>query len=336
MSRSVVVMLVAGAILLGVLAFVFRHYWPAIAVEPTKIKVLLFALGGYGALLATVMIRRIVDPKLDMPILAWLIAGLWMIYAAFHKTPEERRIEEENDRMNRTPDPEERSTFGDHGTGLGWAIGLTLIGLGMYAAGIGGAWFVNEKLVHAAPVEKPKPKLAPEPPTKAAPPTTTTSTVDVKTTEVIRPAPGDITDLNGLPTAVVVAGRRMTADSEPSEGSKQLARWMAKRGKWADVSVTKSETSIELVEKDAAAQRGKRLCIAGTLERIEKQTVAGVELHEARVVTAQKDAVEVYAVGSTGALVKRTPAKFCGVVTGAQREGKAIVTFAVGMFDTNK
>ncbi len=327
-------MLIAGAILLGVLAFVFKHYWPAIAVEPTKIKVLLFTLGGYGALLATVMIRRIVEPKLDMPILAWLIAGLWMIYRAFHKTSEERRIEAENDRMNRTPDPAETSTFGDNGTGLGWAIGLTLIGLGMYAAGIGGAWFVNEKLVHAGPVEKVKPKAAPEPPKKPAP--STTSTVDIKTTEVIRPAPGDITDLNGLPTAVAVAARKMTADSEPSEGTKLLARWMAKKGKWADVSVTKSETSIELVEKDATAQRGKKLCIAGTLERIEKQTVDGVELHEARVVTAQKDAVEVYAVGRTGALVKRKPAKFCGVVTGAQRDGKAIVTFAVGMFDTNK
>ncbi len=327
--RSAVVMMVAGSILLGVLAFVFKHYWPAIAVEPTKTKVLILALGGYGALLAAVMIRRIVDPSLDMPILAWLIAGGWMIYRAFHKTPEERRIEEENDRMHRTPAPEESSSFGKGGTGIWWAIGLTVIGLGMYAAGLTGAWMLDAKLAHAAPVEKARPKAAAEPPQQPA----TTTLVDIKTSTVDL---GDITELNGLPTVLVIASKKMTADSEPSEGSKQLARWLAKKGTWADVSVAKSETSIELVEKDAAAQRGKRLCLAGTLERIEKQTFDGVEVHEARVITAQKDAVEVYAVGNTGALVKRKPAKFCGVVTGAQRDGKAIVTFAVGMFDTNK
>ena len=73
-----------------------------------------------------------------------------------------------------------------------------------------------------------------------------------------------------------------------------------------------------------------------TLERIAKQSLDGVEVHEARLVTAQKDAVELYAVGKTGNLVKRKPAKFCGVITGAEREGRAIVAFAVGMFDTNK
>ena len=332
MSRSVVVMLVAGAILLGVLAFVFKHYWPAIAVEPTKTKVLIFTLGGYGALLAAVMIRRIVEPSLDMPILAWLIAGVWMIYRAFHKTPEERRIEEENDRMNRTPDPEQSSSFGNNGTGIWWAIGLTVVGLGMYAAGITGAWLLNEKQKPSSATAKPK--AEPAPPAPAPPPTKTT--VDVKTSEVNRPSSDDITDLPNLPAAVAVTTRQTTADSEPSDGSKRLARWLAKKGTWADVSVAKSETSIELVEKDAASQRGKRLCLAGTLERIEKQTFEGVEVHEARVITAQKDAVEVYAVGRTGALVKRKPAKFCGVVTGAQRDGKAIVTFAVGMFDTNK
>ena len=42
----------------------------------------------------------------------------------------------------------------------------------------------------------------------------------------------------------------------------------------------------------------------------------------------------VFAIAACGGSAK--PAKFCGVVTGAQRDGKAIVTFAVGMFDTNK
>lgn len=318
--RSAVVMVVAGAILLGVLAFVLEHYWPVIAVEPTKMKVLIFALGGYGALLAAVMIRRIVDPSLDMPILAWLIAGVWMIFRAFHKTPEERRIEEENDRMNRTPAPEASSSFGEQGTGIGWALGLTVIGLGLYAAGITCAWRLNKNQQPAT--EKAAPE-APKPPPPQPP-------ADVKPTTAS--APGAFMDLVDL--AAVVATLKTTADSEPS--SRRLARWMAKKGTWAELAVAKNETSIELVEKDAAAQRGKRLCLAGTLERIEKQTFDGIDVHEARVITAQKDVVEVYAVGNTGALVKRKPAKFCGVVTGAQRDGKTIVTFAVGMFDTNK
>jgi hypothetical protein len=78
------------------------------------------------------------------------------------------------------------------------------------------------------------------------------------------------------------------------------------------------------------------MCVAGPLAKIEKQTVDGIELHVARIAVPNGDAIEMYVVGKTGTLVKRKPAKFCGVVTGRYDGGGPPATFAVGMFDTAK
>ncbi len=322
MSRSLVVMVVAGAILLGVLAFVFQHYWPVLALESTLMKAILIGLGVYGALLAAVMIRRIADPTLPMPILAWVVAGAWFIFGLIAHAHHHSKDENRDHHHHHDTDPAKSSSFGKAGTGMAWAIFLTLVGLAMYAAGVGITHYIAKHRLEA-------PLAAPS----TTKPAIETPAADQRATI---PVPSDVTDVSDLPSAITYASKRMTADAEPSEGAKQLARWMAKRGKWGDVSVAKNETSVDLVEKDAARQRGLRLCIAGTLERIEKQTFEGTEVHSARLITAQKDAVELYAVGKTGALVKRKPAKFCGVVTGGMREGRVTVTFAVGMFDTNK
>jgi hypothetical protein len=102
---------------------------------------------------------------------------------------------------------------------------------------------------------------------------------------------------------------------------------------WADVVIAKNETSLALAEKDPPGAWGKRLCASGTLARIEKQTIDSEVLHSARLVTKSGDAIEVYAVGSTGDLVKRKPARFCGVVTGRLDVAGKPATFAVGMFE---
>ncbi len=327
MSRSAIVMVVAGAILLGVAAVVFQHYWPVLALKSTLTKLILLGLAGYGALLTAVMIRRIAEPSLPMPILAWGVAIAWFVFgiiATFKGSAEDN--EHRRDRYLNSTEPAKSSTFGKHGTGMGWAIFLTLVGLGMYGVGVGMTYWMGRQTLEAPIVAKTPPgSKQPGLPAGMRPPG-----------EAAKPVMNSVVDASDLKSAIAYASKSMTADSEPGEGSKQLAHWLAARGKWADVAVAKNETSIELVEKDAVAQRGKRLCIAGTLLRIEKQTHDGVELHEARLITAQRDQVELYAVGKTGNLVKRRPAKFCGVITGAEREGRAIVAFAVGMFDTNK
>jgi hypothetical protein len=326
--RSAIVMLVAGAILFAITGFMFHKYWPVFQHETPPIKALVFMLAIYGALLTPVMIRRIVDPSLSMPILAWIVAGVWFIMRMFQQTTEERERQEEEERRN---GPAKSSSFGKQGTGIGWAIGLTLVGIAFLVGGLG-LLYVTGRKAEAAVTAKPQPKKPEVKPAVPASTSTTTFTVDIP-----KPKTSPIGDQPDLKSAIVQAARTgMTNDSEPSDGAKGLAAWMAKRGTWGDLAVAKNETSIELVEKDPSSARGDRLCVAGTLERIEKQSHDGVEVWSARVITASKDAVEVYAVGKTGSLAKRKPAKFCGVVTGAQRDGKTLVTFAVGMFDTNK
>jgi len=318
MSRSAIVMLVAGAVLLGVAAVVFQHYWPAVTLMGTGLRVIVISLAAYGALLAAVMIRRIAEPSLPMPILAWIIAFVWVIIGALGQSEESR----ERELLHGNPTPDRSSSFGKHGTGMGWAIFLTLVALGMYVTGLGLTSHLARGLVEAPP------------PATGAPPTSPTTAG----TAPARPAapPRDVMDTPDLASAIAFVRDHTSDDGEPSTGSQQLARWLASHGTWATVAVTRSETSVELIEKDPAKQRGKKLCVAGTLERIEKQSLAGTEVHAARLITAQRDAVEVYAVGNTGALVKRKPARFCGVVTGAIRGRTGTTGFAVGMFDTNK
>lgn len=97
---------------------------------------------------------------------------------------------------------------------------------------------------------------------------------------------------------------------------------------WAEVDVP-AETSIGHVQKDAEAERGKRMCAEGVIERIERRDLERRKLFVGRLRQADGDAVVFTALGTTGDLVKRSPAKFCGAVTG--RDGDAAVL--VGMFD---
>ncbi|MBA2540914.1 MAG: hypothetical protein H0V17_14840 [Deltaproteobacteria bacterium] len=322
MSRSAVVMVVAGAILLGVLAVVGLHYWPSLSVKGTVFKAVVLGLGLYGALLSTVMIRRIADPSLPVPILAWIVAVVWFIFGAIavaNRRHKDRELHGFDPRENKS---ETSSSFGKQGTGRGWAIFLTLVGLAMYATGLGLAWHTSRIL--EAPIE-----------TK---PTVANGSAQPSDPKSVTPAlPPDIVDQRNLAAAIAVAKPKLTDTRDaPSEGTKLLLRWAAARMRWADVAVAKNETSLEQVEKDPMPQVGKRLCIVGPLAKIEKQTVDGIEIHVARIAIANGDAIEIYAIGSTGTLVKRKPAKFCGVVTGRYDAGGPPATFAVGMFDTAK
>jgi len=147
-------------------------------------------------------------------------------------------------------------------------------------------------------------------------------------------APTDILDANSLTAAIAFAVPRMTDDrSAPNAGAMLLARYGAVKLTWADVAIAKNETSLELVEKHPPKAWGKRICASGTVQRIEKQTIDGADLHSVRLVTKTGDAIELFAVGSTGNLVKRKPARFCGVVTGRLVVAGKPATFAVGMFE---
>jgi hypothetical protein len=102
-----------------------------------------------------------------------------------------------------------------------------------------------------------------------------------------------------------------------------VARYAVAKLTFAEVDA--AETTLPLVEKDFRSELGKRLCVAGEVRRIERADMAGRKVFVGELLTKDGDRVTYLAVGSTGELVKRTIARFCGVVTDKLQ--------LVGMFD---
>lgn len=98
--------------------------------------------------------------------------------------------------------------------------------------------------------------------------------------------------------------------------------------RWSEVDVP-SQTTPAKVEKDPAAEKGKRVCVEGTLERITKLQVANRPHHTGALVTTEGDRVVFLVGGSTGELLKRDAVRACGVVTGTAGGD----TELFGMFD---
>ena len=105
---------------------------------------------------------------------------------------------------------------------------------------------------------------------------------------------------------------------------------LARYGKltWAEVDGA-AETSIGHVQKDAEAERGKRMCAEGVIEKIERKDLDRRKVFIGRLRQADGDVIAFTALGTTGDLIKRAPAKFCGAVTGI--DGDAVLL--VGLFD---
>lgn len=321
MNRSAVIALGLFVVLAGVLMVITQPYWKALS---PPFLALMLGLTTFSAAVAAVSARRVFEPELKTPILVWIavigiaifvIVVIVMGKAKSTNRNEHRHHDHDHDHHRRSWFSSPSSGASTPGMGRVLAVLATLLSLGAYGGGIA----LTRELATNPPVHTPT-DVAAANPAKPVPPTPTPP-----------PAPTNIVDVPDLAAAIAFAKLTDTRDA-PSAGAKQLARYSAAKLRWNHVAVTKNETTLELAEKDPMAAAGKRLCVTGKLERIEKQTVEGVTLHTARLVTADRDAVEVYAVGSTGQLVKRKPAKFCGVVTGRLDAKGGTATFAVGMF----
>lgn len=320
MSRSAVVGWFTGVAFLvafGVVANMYKHglhghRWWILAIT--------IGLGVYGALLTGVSVRRIVDPTLETPWPALLVALVFIIMAALGKAEKRKTDGDPNYLVDKDDDKDAGPSGGP--MGLGWAILSTMLGLALYAGGIGMLWtFAHPSAAHATTAER-----APTPTPTPTPPVSTT------TTTITAPPPADILDSYNLAAAIDFARPQFTDDrGAPNRGAKLLVRYAAAKLAWKDLAIAKNETSLELVEKDPPKAMGKRLCVSGTLARIEKTTVDGTDAFAARLTTKTGDALELFAVGDTGNLVKRKPAKFCGVVTGRLDVEGTPATFAVGM-----
>lgn len=316
MSRAWVTTLAVGILLLAAFGVVVEPYWPGLSTHAWWEIALVLALGVYGACFAAVSVPRIVDPKLSIPVLAWVMLAVGFLISAHTKIEREKELGNPH-----YLDAADKDKFGPgddrRHMGRGWAIFATLLALGMMAGSIAlSRYFAAHPVAPPVPTRQaaaPRPAEAPPAPPRA--PTSIFETAD-------------------FPAAIAFALPSMTDDrSAPNTGAKLLARYGAVKLTWADVVIAKNETSLALVEKDPPKAWGKRLCVSGTLARIEKQTVDREVLHSARLVTKSGDALELYAVGSTGDLVKRKPARFCGVVTGRLDVAGKPATFAVGMLE---
>jgi len=116
--------------------------------------------------------------------------------------------------------------------------------------------------------------------------------------------------------------------------------WLLDRGGWEDVQPAADEkTSFGLVMKDADKERGKRLCVSGTIVQIRVDSGSDLGTETFGILMGRDlNAYRFIAVNDTGDLVADSPARFCGFVAGKTayantQGGEAQGVYMVGMFD---
>jgi hypothetical protein len=143
-----------------------------------------------------------------------------------------------------------------------------------------------------------------------------------------------------LADALAVAKPLMEIDKpgDSSPGTFLLALWSLEHLRWQDVALSRDETSYAKVRKDIDAERTKRLCVPGTIIQIEAFKQHNGTLFGGLMLSEGGNLFHFNGVQSSGDLVERSSARFCGIVTGkydyansAGGEGHAIDV--VGMFD---
>ncbi len=142
------------------------------------------------------------------------------------------------------------------------------------------------------------------------------------------PTPSErVADAASFTEALEVARPTFGDGDDPlTGGAALLAGYRAVR--WSDVEVD-PETTVARIEKDAAAERGKRLCTSGRIQRIEARDLDGRKVFVGQLLTDEGDLVAFLAVGSTGDLLKRDQGRLCGVAVGRL----AGTPFMLGLFD---
>jgi len=127
------------------------------------------------------------------------------------------------------------------------------------------------------------------------------------------------------------------AFNEPDPAGMVFAGWAAHHLTWADIQGV-TQTKRSLVMKDPDAERGKRLCPAGSVIQIQVDRSAGKPVAHGLLLTDSMDIYKFSAVGSSGELVEKSVARLCGIVIGkydysnsAGGTGHAVAL--VGMFD---
>lgn len=173
------------------------------------------------------------------------------------------------------------------------------------------------------------------PPPRATPASATPQASKEAVDELNRPWAIEGKDFAGA-LAEALPGMEDVTESS-SDGTLLFTVWAGKKMRWTDVAVAKNETSVAKVMKDSRAERGKRMCVKGSIIQIARDGDLFVGLMGTGGY-GLGDVVHFFAAGSTGELVQRSRGRFCGVVTGRftysnAGGGTTHAVDAVGMFD---
>lgn len=143
-----------------------------------------------------------------------------------------------------------------------------------------------------------------------------------------------------LREAIAIARPLMTDinGAELDTGTAALAIWSAEYMKWAELQELPTG-KYAMVMKDSESQRGSKLCLAGTVIEIAVDgSIPGKKIYLGGMFDDGGRITRFIAVRSTGEIVERSRARFCGVITGQQHYqnsagGTAHAVHLVGMFD---
>lgn len=121
-----------------------------------------------------------------------------------------------------------------------------------------------------------------------------------------------------------------------SQGAALLALWSANNLNYSDFK-NMSRSKYSLIMKDPDEERGKLLCIIGSIIEIQVEKADGNKFYNGGLVDDYGHIYRFIAVRSTGDLVAGSVGHFCGVVTGKQSYANSIggvahAVFLVGMF----
>lgn len=116
-----------------------------------------------------------------------------------------------------------------------------------------------------------------------------------------------------------------------------LALWAGFQLDWSELQKV-PKTSVVLVAKDSESEVGKRICVRGRILEIAAERLDGTKVFVGGLSMPGFDILRFIAVRSSGKLVKRSPARFCGIVTGRYSYsnvsgGMTKSLMAVGLFD---
>ncbi len=97
-------------------------------------------------------------------------------------------------------------------------------------------------------------------------------------------------------------------------------------------------TTYGKIMKDSESERGKRLCVTGTVIEIAVDRSAGLTTYNAGMMSDSFKVTRLLAIESTGDIVAQSNARFCGITIGTMSYtnaagGTTSAPYLVGMFD---